>query len=384
MNNLIKSELKYKKDIWLGDKVEIGENCKIQAQVFIPDGVKIGNNVFVGPATVFTNDKRPPSGGKFWAETIVKDGAVIGANCTILPGITIGEKAMIGAGAVVTKNVPAGETWIGNPAKKLIQPWKWAVVGHKGFVAPRHLKAIEEIGDEVSIIWDKEVDYKEVMQWPEWSNIDAVAICTPNYLHYPMAKAFKDKVIICEKPLCLEPLQAEKLRDNVNVVLQLRYHPGVIKKKAELENSQKDNKVKLTVKMFRDLTYWKGWKGDDAKSGGILFNLGIHYFDLLIHLFGDDYNIIESNYSTKKCTGVIGFKKALVSYEIEILNNRDGQVRKLEINGEELILSIQDNLAFEGLHTEVYKQVKLGNGIKPKEALKSIGLVSELCNRKSK
>ena len=94
--------------VWIGDGVKIGERCKIQAFVFIPTGVEIGNDVFIGPHTCFTNDKKPPSYGKNWAKTIVKDRVSIGANCTILPGIIIGEDARIGAGSVLTKDVPAG------------------------------------------------------------------------------------------------------------------------------------------------------------------------------------------------------------------------------------------------------------------------------------
>lgn len=103
--------------VWIGDRVNIGERCKIQAFVFIPTGVRIGNDVFLGPRVTFTNDKHPPSPD--WDITIVSDNVSIGANATILPGITIGKGAKIGAGAVVTKNVPEGETWIGNPARKM-------------------------------------------------------------------------------------------------------------------------------------------------------------------------------------------------------------------------------------------------------------------------
>ena len=103
--------------VWIGDKVKIGNGCKIQAFSFIPPGVTIGDSVFIGPHVCFTNDKHPPSGGKGWSETVVEDNVSIGANSTILPGIRIGEGAKIGAGSVVTKDVPPGETWVGNPAR---------------------------------------------------------------------------------------------------------------------------------------------------------------------------------------------------------------------------------------------------------------------------
>lgn len=104
--------------VWIGDRVNIGNNVRIQAFSFIPNGVRIANNVFIGPHVCFTNDKYPPSDGSLWEPIIVGEGASIGANATILPGVTIGRGARIGAGSVVTKDVPEGETWVGNPAKR--------------------------------------------------------------------------------------------------------------------------------------------------------------------------------------------------------------------------------------------------------------------------
>ena len=101
--------------VWIGNNVKIGKRCKIQAFCFIPDGVTLEDDVFLGPSVVFTNDKRPPSGN--WSKTLIKKGASIGANSTIICGVTIGENAMIGAGSVVTKDVPANEVWFGNPCK---------------------------------------------------------------------------------------------------------------------------------------------------------------------------------------------------------------------------------------------------------------------------
>lgn len=94
---------------------KIGKNCKIQAGVKIPPLVSIGDNVFIGADTVFTNDKYPPSNNL--EETFVGYGAMIGANCTILPGLTIGKNSKLGAGSVLTKDLPIGETWVGVPAK---------------------------------------------------------------------------------------------------------------------------------------------------------------------------------------------------------------------------------------------------------------------------
>lgn len=104
--------------------VKIGNNVKIQNHVSVFEGVTIEDFVFIGPCVTFTNIKRPRirkpgQRPKRYLKTVIKKGASIGANATILPGITIGQRAMIGAGAVVTKDVPANTTVIGNPARKL-------------------------------------------------------------------------------------------------------------------------------------------------------------------------------------------------------------------------------------------------------------------------
>lgn len=99
------------------DETFIGNNCRLESGVFIPNCVTLEDDIFVGPNSTFLNDSRPPSHGKYWKKTIVHKGASIGGNCTILPGVEIGENAMIGAGSVVTKSIPPNEVWFGNPAK---------------------------------------------------------------------------------------------------------------------------------------------------------------------------------------------------------------------------------------------------------------------------
>ena len=102
--------------IEIGRNVRVGERCKIQSHTFIPEGVEIGNDVFIGPQVVFCNVKRPMTGERY-ATTIVCDNAVIGAGAVILPGLIIGKGAVVGAGSVVTKNVPKWATVYGNPAR---------------------------------------------------------------------------------------------------------------------------------------------------------------------------------------------------------------------------------------------------------------------------
>jgi len=98
---------------WIGDKVEIGDGSKIQAFAFIPNGVKIGKNCFIGPHVCFTNDLYPAAQG-VWnlLKTIVEDDVSIGANSTILCGITLHKGCRIAAHSIVTKDVPEGELWL--------------------------------------------------------------------------------------------------------------------------------------------------------------------------------------------------------------------------------------------------------------------------------
>lgn len=99
--------------------VVVGDNVTVKCGVQLWDGIRVEDNVFIGPNVTFTNDKYPRSKQypeQFW-KTTIKKGASIGAGAVILCGVTIGEKAMIAAGSVVTKDVPAGELWMGNPAK---------------------------------------------------------------------------------------------------------------------------------------------------------------------------------------------------------------------------------------------------------------------------
>ncbi len=103
----------------IGREVVIGEDCRIQGSVYIADGCTIGNNVFIGPNATLTNDRYPPSGGK-WSPVIVENDVVIGANATIVAGVRLNSGCVVAAGAVVTTDIPMNQVWGGNPAKFLM------------------------------------------------------------------------------------------------------------------------------------------------------------------------------------------------------------------------------------------------------------------------
>jgi len=105
----------------IGRNVTIGANSNIQGSNYIADKTIIGNSVFIGPNSTILNDKHPPSGDATkWIPVQIHDNAVIGGGCTVLPGAHIGEGAVLGGGSVLTKPLPDGEVWVGNPAQFLM------------------------------------------------------------------------------------------------------------------------------------------------------------------------------------------------------------------------------------------------------------------------
>jgi len=260
---------------------------------------------------------------------------------------------------------------------------KYSIIGC-GFIYPRHKESIEKIGGEVILTCDidpkKEadfLDYKEMFKSPKFKEVDVVVICTPNYLHAQMSRDAIDlgKKVLCEKPLTIDK-DFSGLED-VNVVLQLRYHDMIGAIKDALRDS---NNIELVMRVCRDDKWWKSWRGNYGQSGGILLGIAIHMFDFLIFLLGNEYQIIDSKHSIKKCFGTIEFPDAQVNYNVEILDfdDKEHQTRKFIINGKEFELCNKDNLSFAGYHDQVHKEFAAGRGITLDEARKSIELVLKL------
>lgn len=151
-------------NVFIGRNVTIGNNCKLQNNVSVYEGVTLEDEVFCGPSMVFTNVDTPrsayPRGPKGFLKTLVKRGCTIGANATILCGITLGEYSFIGAGSVVTKDVPAYALVYGNPAK--IYGWMCECGTKLAFQngqanCPRCSRVFEQIAaDRIVKVWEPE------------------------------------------------------------------------------------------------------------------------------------------------------------------------------------------------------------------------------------
>lgn len=136
--------------VYIEEGVEIGDNVKIRAFTFIPTGVKIEDDVFIGPGVIFTNDRYPRVRGRWRLQrTTVRKGASIGARAVVLPGVTVGRYAMVAAGSVVTRDVPDYAIVAGNPAK-VIGYTNTEVFKEK---VRRHLSGGEVRGEEADWPW---------------------------------------------------------------------------------------------------------------------------------------------------------------------------------------------------------------------------------------
>lgn len=264
---------------------------------------------------------------------------------------------------------------------------KFAIIG-LGFISARHKQAVAEVGGEIILTCDidpsKGADYTdwiEMIHSPRFQEVDYVSICTPNYTHSAIVREVlrTGKQVICEKPLTIFGDTDGLAR--ANVVLQLRYNPKVIKLKRSLTGTE--NHIDISVKTFREESYFQSWKGDANRSGGILYNMGVHYIDLLQHLLGSLVEIEASHYEQRLAWGRVRFEKGIGTYRIE-LSSEQGVNRKITVNGYEEDLEgatiplTEINGQVVNLHTQVYKALVRGKGIKATQAKSSLDLVDKL------
>lgn len=292
----------------------------------------------------------------------------------------------------------------------------FALMGAAGFVAPRHLKAIKETNnhllaafdpnDSVGIIdsffpkayffteFERFDRHLEKLRLEKQQSVNYMSICTPNYLHDAHVRfALRNGAdAICEKPLVLNPWNAEALMklevassNKINTILQLRLHPSIIalKKRIETEPQHKIHDIDLTYITSRGNWYYASWKGILEKSGGICSNIGIHFFDMLIWIFGDVQKSTVHLMEHDRASGVLQLKNANVRWFLSInaetlpeeaIKKNQRTFRTITIDNEALEFSA----GFTDLHTESYKQITLGKGFGIQETLKSLELAYNL------
>jgi UDP-N-acetyl-2-amino-2-deoxyglucuronate dehydrogenase len=284
----------------------------------------------------------------------------------------------------------------------------FALIGAAGYIAKRHVEAINDNNGDLLMISDpndnvgyidrffpnslffKEIerfdrelsryDYKE-------KKIDYVSICSPNYLHDSHIRlALRNNCnVICEKPLVLktEHLKMllkleEKFDRKIYTILQLRHHDVIKSLKLKMKNSKSRNFVDLEYITPRGKWYDYSWKGNFDKSGGVLFNIGIHFFDMLIWLFGPvtDY---KSTIEEKSAYGLIKLKNADVKFKLSIKKedlpyDEWKPYRSLVINDEKFDFSD----GFTDLHTKSYNEILSGNGYGIKDVYPAIQLIENM------
>ena len=293
----------------------------------------------------------------------------------------------------------------------------FGIIGVGGYIAPRHLKAIKETGNNLVVAIDKNdsvgildnyfphcafyTEYERFDRFVEKlrhteKQLDYLSVCTPNYLHDAHARfglrAGAD--VICEKPLVLNPWNIDALKQmedetghHVFNILQLRLHPAIKAWKKRIEDANKDSTydVDLTYITSRGLWYYTSWKGDENKSGGVATNIGVHFYDMLGWIFGPLKENIVHISTHDRVSGLLLFKQAHVRYFLSI--NEDTLPTQAKLEGKRTFrrITIGDeeidfSEGFTELHTESYRQILSGNGFGLDEVRPCIELVSQIRN----
>lgn len=226
--------------------------------------------------------------------------------------------------------------------------------------------------------------------------LDYLTVCSPNYLHDAHIRfGLRNGInVICEKPLVLNPWNLDGLEEleathhkKVFNILQLRLHPAIMHLKTRINARQQDRKldIDLTYISARGKWYYASWKADNSKSGGISTNIGIHFFDMLIWLFGEVQQNIVHLHTHDRAAGYLELAKARVRWFLSINADclpaqtiADGKTtyRSITIDGQALEFSE----GFTELHTHSYAAILAGNGFGIADARPSIELAYNIRN----
>lgn len=289
----------------------------------------------------------------------------------------------------------------------------FAIFGVGGYIAPRHLEAIKATGNNVVYAYDPNdsvgildryfpdaeffTDFElldEAIHRPGAPKLDYVSICSPNYLHRPqIGYALRAGAnVICEKPLVLSTkdliaLQSleKQTKKQVYTVLQLRVHDAIrrIREQYSPSASTARHQVNLTYVTSRGDWYHKSWKADQTHSGGIASNIGIHFFDMLVWIFGPKVSSTIETSSPRTASGRLSLERADVKWFLSIdrerLPNSASQAgkttfRSMTVDGEEVEFSD----GFTELHQSVYKDILSGGGYGIADAFAAIEIVESM------
>lgn len=272
----------------------------------------------------------------------------------------------------------------------------FAIIGC-GFIFDKHLAAIEHIDGNLIMACDIDENKKnkldsdvefftnvQDMVTKEAFNkdVDWVIICTPNHTHASILKKMikRGKNVLCEKPPVISIKELNEIRELaarwgslVYIVLQLRMSDKLLELKESLGDN---NTVNVNIAMKRGSFYWRGWKCDARCSGGLLFNIGVHYFDILLWLFGGCLDFKVNHLSTKSGSGDIVLEKADIKWSLNLEATQDNQYRVFEINGNRLNLT----RILQNLHNKVYEQLLKGKGT----SLEDVIPIIQLCESMTK
>lgn len=293
----------------------------------------------------------------------------------------------------------------------------FVLIGAAGYIAPRHMQAIKATGNNLIAAYDPfdsvgiiDSYFPEADFFTEFERfdrhieklkrngikIDYVSICSPNYLHDAHIR-FGLRIgadVICEKPVVLNPWNIDALVDlqkdytgNIYNILQLRLHESVINLKKKIEEGPEDKIYDIVLQYYtsRGKWYHYSWKGDEKKSGGIATNIGIHFFDMLLWIFGDVKESAVDVYEQSIASGSLKLEKANVKWVLSV--DYDKIPEKIRESGARTYRSIKigdEEFEFSGgfteLHNDSYKNIIEGKGFSIAEARKSIELAYNLRN----
>ena len=291
---------------------------------------------------------------------------------------------------------------------------RFALIGAAGYVAVRHMQAIKSVdgdlvvaldpNDSVGVIdryfpssdffveferFDRHVDLLR----RRGEAVDYVSICSPNYMHDAHVRFAlrSDADAICEKPLVLNPWNIDGLAElqestgrRISTILQLRHHPSIIALRDRVSRSREIHRVELTYITSRGRWYGISWKGDERRSGGIATNIGVHFFDMLVFVFG----AVRRNHvhlrEDDKMAGFLELERATVPWFLSIdrgdlpdgLAKDQTTFRSITVDGE----AFEFSGGFTDLHTVSYESILAGDGFGLEDVRPSIEIVSQLRN----